>query len=139
MAPAKLKVLIADNDSDAREAIAATVSEFFDIEVVTADDGERCLDLLSRIRFDVMFLDLIMPKYDGFAVIRHIEPPVYIRPGYIVAVSGWQGVEGFRQAALDAGADAVLGKPFSLEQISVIAADIAQVQTDDALLDSLTA
>jgi two-component system response regulator (stage 0 sporulation protein A) len=137
MTPAKLKVLIADDDPGAREAIADAVSEFFDIDAVMADDGEACLNLLARMKFDVMFVDLIMPKYDGFAVIRQIQPPVYIRPGRIVAVSAWQGIDGFRKAALDAGADAVLGKPFTLDQIARVAGDVAQVQTDDALFENL--
>ena len=68
------KILIVDDDPDIREAISA-VLEHYSYEVITASDGEEGLSKLKDERPDLMILDLLMPKMDGFSVLKELQDP----------------------------------------------------------------
>jgi len=70
----KERILIVDDDPDIRVAIGA-VLEARGYQVVTACDGEEALEKLKEERPDLMILDLLMPKMDGFAVCRELRDP----------------------------------------------------------------
>ena len=72
--PKKAKILIVDDDPDIITAIGA-VLEARDYEVVTAPDGEEGLVKLRKDKPDLMILDLLMPKMDGFAVCKELKDP----------------------------------------------------------------
>ena len=72
--PKKAKILIVDDDPDILTAIGA-VLETRDYEVVTARDGEEGLAKLKDEKPDLMILDLLMPKMDGFAVCKELKDP----------------------------------------------------------------
>ena len=80
--------------------------------VTLATDGQQALALARTGRFDLLVLDLLLPGIDGFEVARqlrraHIQTPILV----LTARDGSQDIV----AALDAGADDYLTKPFSLE------------------------
>jgi len=68
------KILVVDDDPDILEAISA-VLESHAHQVLTARDGEEGLSKLKEERPDLMILDLLMPKMDGFAVLRELQDP----------------------------------------------------------------
>ena len=70
----RIKILVVDDDPDIREAISA-VLEIHSYEVVTAADGEEGLMKIKDERPDLMILDLLMPKMDGFSVLRELRDP----------------------------------------------------------------
>ncbi len=72
--PKQAKILVVDDDPDIREAIRA-VLEAQSHQVVTAGDGEEGLSKLKTERPDLMILDLLMPKMDGFAVLKELQDP----------------------------------------------------------------
>jgi DNA-binding response OmpR family regulator len=74
----KAKILIVDDDPDMVTAIGA-VLEARDYEVVTAQDGEDGLAKLKDENPDLMILDLMMPKMDGFAVCMQLKDPKWAR------------------------------------------------------------
>ena len=74
----KAKILIVDDDPDMVTAIGA-VLEARDYEVVTAQDGEDGLAKLKDENPDLMILDLMMPKMDGFAVCMQLKNPKWDR------------------------------------------------------------
>jgi len=74
----KAKILIVDDDPDMVTAIGA-VLEARDYEVVTAQDGEDGLAKLKYENPDLMILDLMMPKMDGFAVCMQLKNPKWAR------------------------------------------------------------
>ena len=74
----KAKILIVDDDPDIVTAIGA-VLEARDYEVVTARDGEEGLAKLKDERPDLMILDLLMPRMDGFAVCMQLKDPRWAR------------------------------------------------------------
>jgi two-component system alkaline phosphatase synthesis response regulator PhoP len=70
----KRKILIVDDDPDILAAIGA-VLEARNYEVATARDGEEGLARLREEKPDLMILDLLMPRKDGFAVCKELKDP----------------------------------------------------------------
>jgi CheY-like chemotaxis protein len=66
------KILIVDDDPDMRLAIGSVLrSRSYD--VIEAGDGEEALRKLKEEKPDIMLLDLLMPKMDGFAVVKELK------------------------------------------------------------------
>ena len=70
-------ILVVDDDPDILDGIL-TVLESQPYRLQTARDGKRCLEMIEVERPDLLILDLLMPRMDGFAVIRFLrENPAY--------------------------------------------------------------
>ena len=70
-------ILVVDDDPDILDGILA-VLESQPYRLQTARDGKRCLEMIEIERPDLLILDLLMPRMDGFAVIRFLrENPAY--------------------------------------------------------------
>lgn len=65
---AKKKILVADDDPNIVKLIKARL-EANNYEVITAGDGEECLQKLSSEKPDLLILDVLMPKADGYNVL----------------------------------------------------------------------
>jgi CheY-like chemotaxis protein len=74
-----LSVLVADDEASLRSTLS-TILESAGHRVVEAEDGQVALRLLNERQFDLLVLDLYMPKLDGMAVLRsiHVPPPIVI-------------------------------------------------------------
>lgn len=79
------RLLYADDEESLRTLVKTHLSlEGFDVETVC--DGQEAMDALQKREFDLVLLDLRMPKTDGFAVLqflkhRNNQPPVIILTG----------------------------------------------------------
>jgi two-component system alkaline phosphatase synthesis response regulator PhoP len=70
-------IIVADDDPDILEAIT-TILESQPYQIATAIDGTRCLELVRKRKPDLLILDLLMPRMDGFAVLRALRSePTY--------------------------------------------------------------
>ncbi len=80
-----------------------------------ASDGESAVTILNSESFELIILDLSLPKLNGFEVLRHLRANnLDIRA---LVVSGSSRIEE-RVRSLDAGADDFLAKPFSLQELT---------------------
>ena len=68
------KIMVVDDDPDMRETLQI-ILEAAGHTVVTAADGEECLARLKTECPDLLILDLLMPKMDGFAVCKELKDP----------------------------------------------------------------
>ena len=66
------KILLVDDDPDIREALTM-ILESRGYQIVTACDGIECLAALRAEEPDLMIIDLLMPKMDGFALLKELE------------------------------------------------------------------
>ena len=66
------KILVVDDDPDMRDAITI-ILESRGYQIVTAQDGVEALANLKAEKPDLMMLDLLMPKMDGFAVMKELQ------------------------------------------------------------------
>ncbi len=66
------KILVVDDDPDMRLAIGSVLKSR-SYEIVEARDGEEALARLNEEKPDLMLLDLLLPKMDGFAVVKELK------------------------------------------------------------------
>ena len=106
------RVLVIDDEAPILRAlrINLTARKF---EVSTAADGASGLAAMARDRPDVLILDLGLPDMDGTDVIRGVRGWTSTP---IIVLSAW-GQESQKVAALDAGADDYVTKPFGMDEL----------------------
>ena len=104
------RILLADDEARNRRLLRAILVPL-ECDVIEAADGEEALALAHTARPDVILLDGIMPKLNGFDVCRRLkaDPATTHIPVFLVTALQEDSV---RQEALDAGADDCLIKPF---------------------------
>jgi DNA-binding response OmpR family regulator len=83
-------------------------------DVVTATDGEAAYAIVSEGSFDLMLLDVMLPKMTGLEVCRRLRKDGCALPILMLTA---RGEEGDRVHGLDLGADDYLSKPFSLVEL----------------------
>ena len=69
----KLKILIVDDEQDAIEYVKAIVNDIADFEFIEAGDGYEGIDAAKEQIPDVIILDVMMPKMDGFKVFYELR------------------------------------------------------------------
>ncbi len=109
-----MRVLIAEDDV----ALAKFVSQGLEAEHYTVDvcsDGEQAHTAASEIDYDLIILDLNLPKLDGVAVLRQLRSKKPTLP--VLVLTQRTRVED-RVQCLDTGADDYLPKPFSFSELS---------------------
>jgi DNA-binding NtrC family response regulator len=66
------RALVVDDDEPIRTMLAKVV-ERENLDVVIARDGAEAIERLNEDRYSIVLLDLMMPRVDGFAVLRHMQ------------------------------------------------------------------
>src|SRR5579875_1775801 len=111
------KILIAEDDRFLRRAAEAMFRQHGYI-VVTAADGEEALCLARAEKPDLIRLDLIMPKVQGFEVLKELRADPSTSPVPVVVMTNL-GQESDRQEAAEAGAaDYVVKANLDLEDLA---------------------
>ncbi|HVV35341.1 MAG TPA: response regulator [Acidimicrobiales bacterium] len=107
-----MRVLIVEDDLPLRRALMANLSaRGFDVDV--AGSGEEALTNAARVHPDVVLLDLGLPGIDGIEVVRGLRQWSRVP---IVVLSA-RDAEASKVAALDAGADDYVTKPFGMDEL----------------------
>lgn len=106
------RVLVVDDEPSILRALRINLSAR-EYDVSTAVDGTSGLAAVARDRPDVIILDLGLPDMDGTEVIHGVRGWTSIP---IIVLSAW-GQESQKVAALDAGADDYVTKPFGIEEL----------------------
>ena len=108
-----MKILFAEDTADLNRAVTVVLThEGYTVDAVL--DGEAALEKLKNDSYDVIVLDIMMPKKDGMEVLselrhRHILTPVLMLTAKVEVDD--------RVAGLDAGADDYLTKPFAMKEL----------------------
>lgn len=111
-------VLIVDDEQHIRLLIEQTLEELEDdgVELLTAADGVEALDVIANHRPALVFLDVTMPKKDGFEVARSIKDDPSMAGTTVIMLTA-RGQAYDREAGLAAGADQYLTKPFDPDDL----------------------
>jgi two-component system OmpR family response regulator len=107
------KVLVIDDEPGVRELISEALS-ISEIAAVQAADGLEALSFLRRERFDLLILDINMPKLDGLALLEKLRTEGMSVP--VLMLSARADKADINQG-LRIGADDYLTKPFSIEEL----------------------
>jgi DNA-binding response OmpR family regulator len=102
--------LVVDDDSGIQQLLQVTLRKHCS-EIVQATDGERAAELLRANHFDVVVLDLMLPKMNGFEVAKVIES--LPKPPKVIVLSG---IARYFEDRFPAGA-IILQKPFDLRAL----------------------
>lgn len=105
------RILVVDDDVAIRVLLQAVLRRL-GFEVVLAEDGEVGLEMVSKEKFDLVLLDLMMPKVSGYEFIDTINREDE-KPHIIVFTAA--GQRGVARIPPDSVCDAIL-KPFDLEK-----------------------
>jgi two-component system OmpR family response regulator len=107
------KVLVIDDEPGVRDLISEALS-LSEITAVQAADGLEALSFLRRERFDLLILDINMPKLDGLALLEKLRTEGMSVP--VLMLSARADKTDINQG-LRIGADDYLTKPFSIEEL----------------------
>jgi two-component system alkaline phosphatase synthesis response regulator PhoP len=115
-------VLIVDDEQHIRLLIEQALEELEDdgVELMTAPDGEVALDVVRNHFPQLVFLDVTMPKVNGFDACRTIKQDLGLTGTYVVMLTA-RGQAYDRQRGLEAGADEYLTKPFDPDELVTVA------------------
>ncbi len=112
-----LNVLIADDDALSFEFLHDALS-MENIDAVWAADGQEAMNLMESRPFDILLLDVHMPRLDGFNVLRNLRQgrTGRAREMKVIVISA-SAMPGERESMLNAGADAFVPKPVLLPEL----------------------
>lgn len=119
----KNTILVVDDEPDIREMHCRMVKENAqDCQVISAPDGQAALDILLSQPIDLVLLDLMMPRMDGFALLKHLRETGGPNREVPVIVLTAQVLNETEMARLNQGVAKVLGKgmftiPETLEHV----------------------
>ncbi|MBZ0290919.1 MAG: response regulator [Anaerolineae bacterium] len=107
------KVLVVDDEAFIRQLMHMSLEELEDegVEILTADNGQSALDIIRAEHPRLVYLDVMMPRMNGFDVCEVVKHELQMRDVYIVLLTA-KGQEYDRQRGAAAGADLYWTKPF---------------------------
>jgi len=108
----KKKILIADDEAGIRLTLGKTLDK--DYVVLEATNGEEAVEIAKGQKPDLILMDLIMPKMDGYAACSQIKADPATR-GIPVVILTAVGHELNKKFAAEMGAEAYITKPFSIQ------------------------
>lgn len=128
----KATVLVVDDEAAVRRVLVMRL-QLSGYRVICAEDGEQALELFHSESPDLIVLDVMLPKLDGFAVCRRLRAESCVPIIFLSAVEAISE----RVAGLDLGADDYLPKPFSPKELEArIATILRRVGRGNAEVES---
>ena len=115
------RILVVDDEPPLRELVVVTLGDAFACDEV--DNGDEALARLSTDHYDLVMLDVMMPGTSGTDVLRKIRADDELRDVPVIVMSAWQSSDDI-DAALAAGANGFLPKPFRVEDLESTVKDV---------------
>jgi two-component system alkaline phosphatase synthesis response regulator PhoP len=111
-------ILIVDDDPVIRNLLKQILEEFREsgIRLLTAENGEAAMESIKREKPDIIFLDVMMPKMNGFEVCDMVKRNPATKDICIIMLTA-KGQEIDKQKAKELGSDYYITKPFNIDEI----------------------
>ena len=118
-------ILIVDDEAHLRTLIQQTLEDLEDegVELLTASNGEDALAAIEASQPQLVFLDVMMPKMNGFDVCQRAKRDLGLTGVYVVLLTA-KGQEFDRQRGQEVGADLYMTKPFDPDALLQKARDV---------------
>jgi DNA-binding response OmpR family regulator len=117
--PTAKTILIAEDDQNLRHLIRVVIGDAY--RFVEASDGHEALELALRVRPDLIILDLMLPGRSGFDVLSDLREELPAEETHVIVMSAWTHAD---DAALNAGADRFVPKPFEADELATIVNEV---------------
>lgn len=111
-------ILICEDDENLRQLIRVVLDGY---RFVEAQDGPEALELALRLRPDLIILDLMLPGTSGLEVLTQLRERLPVAETRVIVLSAWGHAD---QAALSAGADRFVPKPFEPDELRAIVSEV---------------
>ncbi|MBA3717670.1 MAG: response regulator [Actinobacteria bacterium] len=125
-----MKILVADDSLTVRRLVSARLKADGH-DVVEAEDGRQTLELVRTEHPSLLVLDKVMPKLDGFEIVRLLKADPQTRSLPIVMLTE-QANEREVLDGLELGVDEYMTKPFSLRELSLRVSQLLEGASDSA-------
>jgi len=119
------KILIVDDESYMRLLLEQTLEDLEDegVLILTAANGEEALEIIAEEKPDLVFLDVMMPKMNGFEVCNKVKNEFKMNGIYIAMLTG-KGQEFDKKRGEDVGVDIYMTKPFDPDEVFAKAVNV---------------
>lgn len=116
------KILIVDDEAHIRALLEQTLEDLEDegVELLTADNGEDALATIATEQPDLVFLDVMMPRMNGYDVCRAVRTELGLTETRIVLLTA-KGQDVDRLRGEEVGADQYKTKPFDPDELRELA------------------
>ena len=123
------KILIVDDEPHIRVLLEQTLEDFEDedVEILTAKDGQEGLEIIQEEHPALVFLDVMMPKMNGFDVCNAVKNALKLDNIYIIMLTA-KGQEFDKKKGLEVGADTYMTKPFDPDAIVEKAEEVLGIE-----------
>jgi len=124
-----MKILIVDDEPHLRTLIQQTLEDLEDdgVELFTAANGEEALEMIRLEQPKLVFLDVMMPKINGFDVCHAVKNELGLSHIHIILLTA-KGQEFDRQRGQEVGADMYMTKPFDPDALLAKARSVLGLQ-----------
>ena len=125
-----MKILIVDDEPHLRTLIQQSLEELEDegVDIFTATNGEEALETILEEKPNLVFLDVMMPKKNGFDVCNAVKNELGLSQIHIVLLTA-KGQEFDRQRGMEVGADLYMTKPFDPDALVAQARSVLGLPT----------
>jgi DNA-binding response OmpR family regulator len=127
-----MKILGVDYSTEIQFVNKSIIDENVQADIETADDGVAAVRALSGGIYDVVFLDIRMPRLNGLGVLRAISHGFTLRPGYLALVSPSFTYKEEQLATIHPYVDQMIAKPFRTKDI-MAAVEAAAIRSGEVL------
>lgn len=112
------KILIADDEPHIRILLEQTLEELEDegAELLIAKNGEEALENIRKEIPELVLLDVMMPKMNGFEVCNIVKNELRLKEVFIIMLTA-KGQEFDKQRGVEVGSDIYMTKPFNPDEI----------------------
>ena len=112
------KILIVDDEAHIRRLIEQALEELEEegVEFLSAENGEEALELIEAEHPHLIFLDVMLPKMNGFDVCRQVKSDLGMRDVYVIMLTA-KGQEYDKHRGEEVGANLYMTKPFDPDEL----------------------
>jgi DNA-binding response OmpR family regulator len=120
------KIVIVDDEVHIRTLLEQSLEELeedYDVEILTAENGQEGLDVIRESRPSLVLLDVMMPMMNGYDVCKAIRNDPDISDVQVILLTA-KGQEADRERGVEVGATRYMTKPFDPDELLEIAKDM---------------
>jgi CheY-like chemotaxis protein len=124
-------ILVVDDELPIRMLIEQCLEDLREkgVRILFADNGIDALEIIKKERPELVFLDIMMPKMDGYKVSNIVKNELGMKDVYIVMLTA-KGQEVEKHKGTEAGADFYITKPFSIFEITNKALEVLGINSE---------
>ena len=111
-------ILVVDDEAHIRLLIEQALEELEDegVEILTAENGEEALQIIRGQKPNLVFLDVMLPKMNGFDVCQRVKTELGMQDVYVIMLTA-KGQEYDKRRGEEVGANLYMTKPFDPDEL----------------------